>query len=195
MPFTPQPSLLQEDKNSTQLAQYDNSWYRPGPAWKRTFWIMVSAVFFNNPLALFNGLKCRLLRLFGAKVGRGVLIKPSVNIKYPWFLELGNDVWIGEKVWIDNLAMVEIGNNVCISQGAYLLTGNHNYKKLTFDLVVGTIVIEEGVWIGAKAIVCPNVVCKSHSVLSVASVASKNLETYSIYAGNPAVKIKNRFIK
>jgi len=128
-------------------------------------------------------------------VGQGVLIKPSVNIKYPWLLEIGNNVWIGEGVWIDNLAKVTIGDNVCISQGAMLLCGNHDYKKSTFDLIIGEILLEEGVWIGAKTVVCPGVTCKPHSILTVGSVASKDLEPYSIYKGNPAVFVKNREIK
>jgi putative colanic acid biosynthesis acetyltransferase WcaF len=135
------------------------------------------------------------LRLFGAKIGSGVVIKPKVNIKYPWRLTIGNNVWIGENVWIDNLEDVVIGDNVCISQGAFLLCGNHNYNKTTFDLMVGKIVLEEGVWIGAKAIVCPGTTIKSHAVLTVASVALGTLESYKIYSGNKAVVVKSRHIE
>lgn len=150
--------------------------------------------FFDNGLAVFNTLKCGLLRSFGARVGRRVVIKPSVSIKYPWFLKIGDDVWIGEKVWIDNLANVTIGDNVCISQGALLLTGNHNYKKPSFDLMLGSILLEDGVWIGANATVCPGVTCKSHAVLTAGSVATKNLEPYGIYQGIPAKRTKTRII-
>ena len=142
----------------------------------------------------FSIVKIFWLRLFGAKVGNGVVIKPSVNIKYPWNLQLGKNVWIGEKVWIDNLSKVLIKDNVCISQGAFLLCGNHNYKKETFDLVVEEILLEEGVWIGAKSVVCPGITCKSHSILTVGSVATKDLEPYSIYQGNPAIKIRDRML-
>ena len=180
---------------TTELSLYNNSWYNPGPGWKRALWVIVNAIFFNNGLAVFSSFKCRLLRIFGARVGGKVTIKQSVNIKYPWFLEIGDHVWIGEKVWIDNLAPVTIGDNVCLSQGALLLTGNHNFTKTTFDLMLGAIVAEDGVWIGAKAIVCPGVTCKTHSVLSVGSVATKNLEAYTIYQGIPAVKTKVRIIK
>ncbi len=159
---------------------------------KRTLWYFVNAVVFKSYWLPVNGIKVLLLRLFGAKVGGGVFIKPNVNIKYPWFLEIGNHVWIGEEVWIDNLAQVKIGDNVCLSQGAMLLTGNHDYRKETFDLIVMGIVLEEGAWIGAKAIVCPGVVCHSHSLLAVGSVATNNLEGYSIYQGNPAVKVRER---
>ena len=135
-----------------------------------------------------------LLRLFGAQIGKHVLIKPSINIKYPWKLKIGDYSMLGENVWIDNLDDVVIGNNVCISQGAIILSGNHNYKRISFDLLLGKIILEDGVWIGAKAIVCQNVTCKSHSVLTVNSTATENMEPYSIYQGCPAKKIRDRRI-
>jgi putative colanic acid biosynthesis acetyltransferase WcaF len=179
----------------SDLSKFDNSWYKPGASgFKRMLWFIANAVFFKSSLFPFSRLKVFLLQLFGAKVGNGVTIKPTVNIKYPWNLKIGENTWIGENVWIDNLGDVVIGNNVCISQGSLLLCGNHNYKKTTFGLIVGNIEIEEGVWIGAKSIVCPGVTCKSHSVLSTGSVATKNLEPYGIYQGNPANKVKERLI-
>jgi putative colanic acid biosynthesis acetyltransferase WcaF len=136
-----------------------------------------------------------LLRLFGASIGKGVVIKPAVNIKYPWFLRIEDYVWIGEKVWIDNLAMVIIGAHSTLSQGAMLLTGSHNYKKVTFDLTLGKILLEAGVWIGAKAMVCPEVRCGSNSVLSAGSVAVSDLEPYTVYQGNPAVAKRKRILE
>jgi putative colanic acid biosynthesis acetyltransferase WcaF len=141
------------------------------------------------------GIKRFFLKSFGAKIGKGVIIKPHVNIKYPWLLIIGDHTWIGENVWIDNLTEVTIGNNVCISQGAMLLTGNHNYKKSSFDLMTGNIVLEDGVWIGAQSVVCPGVSCHSHSILAVGSVATKGLEAYKIYQGNPAIEVRSRNIK
>jgi putative colanic acid biosynthesis acetyltransferase WcaF len=161
---------------------------------KQVLWYLVNILLFKNPLNIFLSLKIFLLKVFGAEVGNGVVIKPSVNIKYPWKLKIGEHSWIGEGVWIDNLAEVVIGNNVCISQGALLLCGNHNYKKESFDLMLGNIVLEEGVWIGAKAIVCPGVICASHSVLAVGSVITKNTVAFGIYQGNPAQKIGDRII-
>ena len=181
--------------NFTRLDTFNNDWYKPGRSKIVVLlWYFINVLFFINPLFPFSGFKIILLRIFGAKIGRGVLIKPAVNIKYPWLLTVGNHCWIGEKVWIDNLAQVTIGNHVCISQGAMLLTGNHNYKLSTFDLIIGQIILEEGAWIGAKSVVCPGVKCASHSVLAVSSIATKDLEPYAIYQGNPAIKIKERFI-
>lgn len=178
----------------TDLSKYNNDWYQPGGAVKRLLWYFFNVMFLLNPWNPFSGLRKLVLRMFGAKIGKGVVIKPRINVKYPWKLTVGNHVWIGEHVWIDNLGEVKIGDHSCLSQGAMLLCGNHNYKKETFDLMVEDITIEEGVWIGAHAVVSPGVVCRSHSILTVNSVATQELEAYSIYQGNPAKKIRERKI-
>ena len=179
---------------NTNLSNFNNNWFKPGNKLKVLLWYFVNVIFFNNSLFPISKLKVILLKVFGSKVGVGVFIKPSVNIKYPWKLVVGNNVWIGEGVWIDNLAKVTICDNVCISQGAMLLCGNHNYKKSSSDLIVGEITLEEGVWIGAKSVVCPGIICKSHSILTVGSIASNDLEPFGIYKGNPATKVKTREI-
>ncbi len=182
-------------KEEVDFTKYNNDWYIPNRGiLVRTLWYFISIIFFQSYLFPFYKIKIILLKIFGAKIGSGLIIKPSVNIKYPWNLSIGNNVWIGENVWIDNLCEIIIGDNVCISQGAMLLTGNHNYKLKSFDLMVKSIILEDGVWIGARSTVCPNVICKSHSVLSVGSVANKNLNAYTIYQGIPAIMINNRII-
>lgn len=181
--------------NSVNLSSFDNSWYNPGSKFKRFVWHFKNLFILKSSIPWPNTLKILTLRFFGAKVGKGVLIKPCVNIKYPWFLEMGDNVWIGENVWIDNLAKVKIGSNVCISQGVMLLCGNHNYKKSTFDLMMGDITLEDGVWVGAKAVVCPGVIMKTHSILTAGSVLTKDAEAYTIYQGNPAQAVKKRIIE
>ena len=180
--------------NKTDLSSFNNDWYRPGSKIKRFFWYFFNVFFLINPYNPLSGLKIFVLRMFGAKIGKGVCIKQRVNIKYPWNLEIGNNVWIGEMVWIDNLADVRLEDNVCLSQGAMLLCGNHDYRKTSFDLIVRPIILEEGVWIGARSVVCPGVMARSHALLTVNSVATGHLEPYSIYQGNPAVKIRERKI-
>lgn len=179
----------------TDLSTYDNSDFKTGRGFLiRMLWYYVNFIVFKSYWLPINGLKVYLLRMFGAKIGIGVIIKPNVNIKYPWKLSIGNYTWIGEDVWIDNLVEVSIGTNCCLSQGAFLLCGNHDYKKSTFDLITKSIKLEDGVWIGAKATVCPGVRAMSHSVLAVNSVATAELEEYGIYQGNPALKVKKRVI-
>lgn len=132
--------------------------------------------------------------MFGATIGKNVVIKPRVNIKYPWFLAIGNNSWIGEGAWIDNLAFVTIGNNCCISQNALIETGSHNYKRTDFCLITAPVTLEDGVWICAGAVVTAGTVCRSHSVIAAGSVAPLETTPYYIYKGNPAVKIKERVI-
>lgn len=192
-PISPE-SAPPESNGRTDLSRFDNRWYNPGPRWKVLLWFLTNPVFLNTYLPIPVALKVHILRLFGAVIGTGVVIKPAVNIKYPWLLRVGNHVWIGEQVWIDNLSEVLIGDHVCLSQGAMLLTGNHDYRRPTFDLTTQPITLDNGVWIGAKSVVCPGVRCQSHAVLAVNSVATHSLNAYGIYQGNPAVQVRQRLI-
>lgn len=178
---------------NVELHKFNNNWYNPGKnKLILLLWYFVNVIFINSYFIPISSLKVFILKLFGAKIGKGVVIKPKVNIKYPWKLEIGDYTWIGEKVWIDNLDIIIIGNNCCISQGAFLLCGNHDYKKPTFDLIINPIILKDGVWIGAKSIVCPGVIANENVILTVGSIATGKLEVNSIYKGNPAIKIKNR---
>lgn len=176
----------------TDLSKFDTGTYRAGPSWKVLVWFFINYYIFNSAFPWPYKFKQWLLRAFGAKVGKGLVIKPKVRIKNPWRLVIGDDCWIGESVWIDNLADVVIGSNVSISQGAMLLTGNHDYTISSFPYRLGEITLADGVWVGAQAVVCPGVHCASHAILTVNSVASRNLDAWSIYAGNPAVLVRAR---
>lgn len=182
--------------NKTDLSQFNNSWYHPGGnKLKRFVWYMVNVWFIKCHWMPVSKVKVMLLKAFGAKIGNGVVIKPGVNVKYPWRLTVGDNAWIGENVWIDNLGNVEIGANAVVSQGAMLLCGNHNYKRPAFDLMVGDIHIEDGAWVGAQCTVCPGVTLHSHAILTVGSIATHDCEAYCIYQGNPAVLVKTRIIE
>src|ERR1022692_929675 len=178
----------------------DLSRYRPqdfdrgASAWKEALWIIIRLVLFQLcPLSL-SPLKRMVLRAFGARVGRNVTIKPQVKITFPWKLTIGDHVWLGEECWLLNLERIVIGNNVCISQRAFLCTGSHNYKLPSFDLIVKPITLENGSWIGADAWIGPGVTVGTHAVLTAGSVAGKSLEPYGIYRGNPAKLVKQRVI-
>ncbi len=176
-----------------ELKTFNNDWFNPGKSKLiQLIWYYCNAIFLNSHLIPVSFFKVFILKLFGAKIGRGVNIKPKVNIKYPWKLTIGDYSWIGENVWIDNLAQVTIGTNCCLSQESMLLCGNHDFKKSTFDLIVKSITLKDGSWVGAKAIVCPGITLEENSILSVGSVATRDLKENSIYQGNPATKIKDR---
>lgn len=182
-------------KNQTSLKKdFDKKDFDTGASTLKVFcWYFTSMLFFRSGLIPASSILVVILRLFGAKIGKEVRIKPYIYIHYPWKLTIGDYSWLAE-CRIENLADVTIGKNVCISQNAMLLTGNHDYKKVGFDLITKSITVEDGGWVGARAIVCPGVTVKSHAVLSVGSIATKDLDEYSIYQGIPAVKVKDRVI-
>ncbi|MEL6854950.1 MAG: WcaF family extracellular polysaccharide biosynthesis acetyltransferase [Cyanobacteria bacterium J06607_13] len=182
--------------NPVRLDQYSpGPTYSPGaPLLQQLLWYYVGSPLCMSYLLPFSGLKVWLLRRFGATVGSGVRIKPGVRVKFPWRLSIADHAWLGEGAWIDNLAPVAIASHVCISQGTYLCTGNHDWRRPTFDLRVGAISIEEGAWLGARSVVGPGVTVGAGAVLSLNSVASRSLESWMIYVGNPAQPVKKREI-
>jgi len=133
-----------------------------------------------------------LLRLFGASIGRGVVIKPRVLIKFPWRLDVGDHVWIGERVWIDNLAAVSLGGHTCVSQGVYFCTGSHDWTLETFDLVVKPIRVEPHAWLCAMSKVSPGVTVYEGAVLGFGSIATSDLLSWTVYFGCPATPKKPR---
>lgn len=161
---------------------------------KQILWYFVNMMFFKSSIPYGSSVKILLLKLFGARVGKGVRFKPCINIKFPWKLSIGNDCWVGENVWIDNLEAVTIGNDCCISQGVLIITGSHDAMRSSFDYASGSIVLEDGVWLGAKSLVTSGVICGTHAVLGAGAVADKNLEPYTIYKGNPAIPILRRYV-
>ncbi len=160
---------------------------------KQFLWYFTNALIFKSGLIPFSSLLVFILKMFGAKIGHDVRIKPGLHIKYPWKLIIGDFSWIAD-CYIENLDNVSIGSNCCISQKAMLMTGNHDYKVSGFDLFTKPIVLHDGVWIGANTTVCPGVTCQSHAILSIGSVATGDLEAYKIYSGIPATIVRERII-
>jgi putative colanic acid biosynthesis acetyltransferase WcaF len=181
--------------SQVNLADYSPGNFTHGAgAWREVLWMITSLLLFRACPFKFSALKRATLRCFGARVGRGVVFKPNLRITFPWTLTLGDHVWLGEECWILNFAPVTIEDHVCVSQRAFLCTGNHNYKSPTFDLITKPIRVERGAWIGANVFVGPGVTVGSHAVVSAGSVVSKDLAPYGIYQGNPAVWVKQRVI-
>jgi len=183
--------MIKTDLSTFTCANFN----RGASAIREALWLIVrDLLFLRFPFGAYP-LKRVVLRWFGAKVGNGVVIKPGAKITFPWKLEVNDYAWIGEESWIINLDHVSIGANACISQRAVLCTGNHDYSKSTFNLLTKSITVEDGAWIASNAWVGPGVTVGSHAILTAGSVATKHLEPYSIYQGNPAKKIRARIIK
>jgi putative colanic acid biosynthesis acetyltransferase WcaF len=186
---------MKDNKVVTKLAKdFDTGTFQTGAThFKIACWYVVDLIFFRSGIMPFSVILVGLLRLFGSDIGKDVRIKPYIKIKYPWKLKVGDHSWLGNCT-IENLDKVAIGKHVCISQGAVILTGNHNHKLKSFNLFTQEVILEDGVWICAHSIICPGVTARSHSILNAGSIATKTLEAYSIYQGNPAQLVSIREI-
>ena len=176
-----------------QLDRYAVGSYTPGaPFWKQLLWYFIGSPLVQSYWLPMTAIKVWILRSFGAQIGQGVRIKPGVQIKFPWRLTIGDHVWLGEEAWLDNLAPIAIGSHVCISQGVYLCTGNHNWSHPDFELKVAPIHIEASSWIAARAVIGPGVTVGKGAVLALGGVTGRSLNPMTIYSGNPAQPIKER---
>src|SRR6266487_5815169 len=173
------------------LSIYDNRDFdRGAPRWKEAVWILVRFLFFQNAFPWPSRLRCALLRVFGAKIGRAVVIRENANISFPWRLTIGDHVWIGEDVGILTLAQVTIESNVCISQRAYLCTGSHDFRREDFKLRVAPITVREGSWIAASAFIAPGIEIGAGSIVSAGAVVFKNVPPNTLVRGNPAEVVR-----
>jgi putative colanic acid biosynthesis acetyltransferase WcaF len=177
------------------LAGYRKSYVCDRPIWVQAIWFIAGLPLLRCSMLPLSSVRRLLLRLFGAHIGHGVIIKPGVRVKYPWLLSVGDYSWLGEDCWLDNLAQITVGNNVSISQGAYLCTGNHDWSDVHFGLITRAITIGNGAWVGAGAIVTPGVTLGDCAVVTAGSVVNKDVPSFHIYAGNPAQFVRTRNIR
>ena len=183
-----------EPQTRVQLNKFSADGFNRGAGkGKEVIWYLFKMFFFLSSFPFPNAFKCWLLTLFGAKIGSGVIIKPRVNIHFPWKLSIGNDVWIGEEAMLLNFELLTIGNNVCVSQRSFLCGGNHNYKDPAMPYKNGAITLKDGSWVGASCFIGPGVTVGVDTVVSAGSVVTGNLMANSIYKGNPAAFIKERW--
>jgi putative colanic acid biosynthesis acetyltransferase WcaF len=166
---------------------------RGRPGWVEAIWYVVKCVVFLPPWPLPSALKRSVLRCFGAQIGKGVVIKPRVNIHLPWKLSVGDHAWIGEEVFILNLEPVKIGSQCCVSQRVFLCTGNHDYRQPTMPYRNSPVTVEDGAWIGAQCFVAPGVTIGTEAVITAGSIVTRDQTPYMVCAGNPCLSVRKRW--
>jgi putative colanic acid biosynthesis acetyltransferase WcaF len=166
--------------------------FRGRPAWFVQIWWVVQSLFFHCSPQVFYGWRRFLLRLFGAKVGKGVLLRPSVTVTYPWKVTLGDWSWVGDHVTLYSLGEILIGENAVVSQHSYLCTGAHDYTRPTFDLYSKPIRVEPESWVAAHVFVGPGVTIGRGAVVGACSVVLKDVPAGMICAGNPLRVLRPR---
>lgn len=175
------------------LNSYNNKWYHPGSSKAlQVAWFLLGSPLVRCSVLPGSSFRCLLLRLFGASIGRNVVIKPGVRIKYPWRLKMGDSCWIGEDCWIDNVGDVSLGTDVCLSQGVYVCTGLHDANDRAFGLIVKSVFFDSYSWIGARAIIYPGVSVMEGAIVAAGSVIGRDVPPWEIHAGNPARLVMRR---
>lgn len=157
-------------------------------------WHLGKCLLFLTPLPVPSGFKCFILRLFGARIGKGVVIKPQVKIHFPWKLTIGDFAWIGEEVFILNFEPVIIGAHCCISQRAFLCGGSHDYRQPDMPYRNGPIVIEDGAWVGAQVFVAPGITIGTEAVITAGSVVTRDQPSRMVCGGYPCLPLKERWL-
>ncbi|MDW8202602.1 MAG: hormogonium polysaccharide biosynthesis acetyltransferase HpsU [Cyanobacteriota bacterium SKYGB_h_bin112] len=168
------------------LRRYHQAGFQRGrPGWIVLLWWFLQAVIFPITPHAFHAPRIALLRLFGAKIGRGVVIRPSARVTFPWKLVIGNYSWIGDDVVLYNLDNIRIGDHCVISQRSYLCTGSHDIADPCFQLQTGEIVIGNGVWIATDCFVAPNVHIGANTVVGARSSVFGHLPAGQVCWGTP----------
>jgi putative colanic acid biosynthesis acetyltransferase WcaF len=155
-------------------------------------WWLCDFIFFRPSPQVMYSWRNSLLRLFGAKIGKNVIIRPSVKVTYPWKIEIGDNAWIGDDVSLYSLGNITIGKNTVISQKSYLCAASHNYNSIAFDIFSTPVIIEEEVWIATDVFIAPGVRIGKGAVVGARSTVFKSIEGGYVYSGTPLRKVKKR---
>lgn len=175
------------------LSQYHQPDYDAGGSQlKMLIWWLVQAIAFPLTLHTAHGIRCWLLRRFGARIGQNVVIRPTARITYPWNISIGDYSWIGDDVVLYSLAPIEIGQHCVISQKSYLCTGSHSIGDPSFPLETGSVVIENGVWIATDCFVGPHVKVGANAVVGARSSVFQSMPAGQICLGSPCKPVKPR---
>lgn len=158
---------------------------------QRVLWGLAQPLFRWSPRHLY-GWRNLLLRLFGARIGRGVRIYPGAAIFLPSLLTVGDEVTVGDDTRLYNLGPLSIGRQVTVSQGAHLCGGSHDDRDPALPLIRAPIVLGDGCWICADAFVGPGVTVGAGAVVGARAVAMRTVPPWTVVAGNPARVIRAR---
>ncbi|MEA5563934.1 hormogonium polysaccharide biosynthesis acetyltransferase HpsU [Anabaena sp. UHCC 0399] len=174
------------NESFVDLRKYDQTWFDRGrPGWYILLWWFVQAIAFPLTLHSFNGLRCWLLRLFGARIGKGVIIRPTARFTYPWKVTVGDYTWIGDDVVVYSLDEIHIGQHCVISQKTYLCTGSHDIRDPAFGLKTATITIDNGVWVATDCFVAPGVQIGANTVIGARSSVLADMPSGQVCWGSP----------
>lgn len=168
------------------LRRYDQSKFDRGRSgWYILLWWLVQAIAFPLTPHNLHSPRSALLRLFGAKIGKGVVIRPTARFTYPWKVEIGDYSWIGDDVIFYSLDYIRVGKHCVISQKSYLCTGNHDIEDPYFSLITSPIAIGNGAWVATDCFVGPGVQIGDNTIVGARSSVFRSLPAGQVCWGSP----------
>ena len=170
------------------------SFDRGRPRLVEALWVLTKCFFFVTPLPWPSSFKCFLLRLFGAKIGNGVVIRPRVNVHFPWRLSVGNHCWIGDGCQLLSIAPITFEDHVALAHEVYVAAGGHDIRSATMAGKHEPILVKSGTWIASRAFIGPGVTIEGDCVVGAAAVVMKSIGPAVVVIGNPAQVIRPRVI-
>lgn len=184
------------DKSLVDLSKYDQSGFDRGrPSWFVLLWWLIQAIAFPLSLHNFNFLRCWLLSLFGAKIGKKVVIRPTARFTYPWKVEIGDYSWIGDNVVFYSIDRIQIGSHSVISQKCYLCTASHDFEDEAFGLITAPLKIGNGAWVATDCFIAPGITIGDNAVIGARSTVFKNIPNRTVAWGSPCCAKYKRKIK
>jgi putative colanic acid biosynthesis acetyltransferase WcaF len=166
--------------------------FRGRSAFTVQLWWLVQAVLFRPSPQFAYGFRRLLLRLFGARIGRKVIIRPSATVTYPWKLSIGDFAWVGDDAVLYTLGPISIGAHSVISQRSYLCAADHDYLSEAFDIRARAIVIGSHVWVASDVFVGPGVSIGDRAVVGARSSVFTDLPAGMVCLGSPARPVRPR---
>lgn len=178
-----------------EVSKYQNR-HSLGNKIKRALWNVVYAILFRpTPTRLFRKWRNLLLRMFGAKIGNCTTVCPSVRIREPWNLEIGDWTILSDRVECYNVDRVCVGSRVVVSPDAFLCTASHDISSPNFELVTAPVLLGDDCWVSSRAIVMPGRKIGAGAVVAAGAVVTKDVPEWTVVGGNPAKFLKKRELK
>ncbi|MEW1878599.1 DapH/DapD/GlmU-related protein [Rhodococcus sp. NPDC080181] len=172
--------LYNPSRSQRRLGSFTGTGYTKGRnVVVQVAWLAISSTVFTQWWCP-NRLRILILRLFGASIGTGVIIRHQVIIHWPWKLSIGNNTWVGQQAWLLNLEPITIGHDVCISQGAFICTGSHDRRSRSFEFDNAPVVIGDGAWVAARAIVLRGVSVGNNATIGAGTVVHESIKDREI---------------
>lgn len=187
---------MAREMRTVDLSSFDPSGLDRGRSkWVEILWWITRVLIVQSGVPWPSRVRRSLLVMFGARVGRGVYLRPGLRVHFPWKLTVGDNVWIGENTTILNLENVTIESNAALAHEVYIAAAGHDIRSPTFEYRNEPVIIRSGSWIATRAYIGPGVEIGTGAVVAACACVVADVEPHAIVGGVPARRLATRTIR